>query len=125
MEKNLKKEVKSNCCPIRDILDRFGDKWSILVIILLGQEGTLRFNQLNNMIEDISQKMLTVTLRTLEADALVTRKVYAEIPPRVEYSLTPMGRELLPLIDNLTQWALKNMTTILESRENSEMATLK
>jgi DNA-binding HxlR family transcriptional regulator len=122
MEKISKKDEKNNCCPIRDILDRFGDKWSILIIILLGQHDTLRFNQLNNMIGDISQKMLTVTLRTLEADALVTRKIYAEIPPRVEYSLTPMGKELLPLIESLTKWAQKNMSSILESREKMGVA---
>jgi DNA-binding HxlR family transcriptional regulator len=116
MEKICKKNEKPITCPIRNILDRFGDKWSMLVIILLGQNEILRFNQLNNMIGDISQKMLTVTLRTLESDGLVNRKIYAEIPPRVEYSLTQIGRELLPHIDGLTQWALKHMSTIEKSR---------
>lgn len=107
-----------NCkCPVRDILDHFGDKWSLLVIILLGEHETLRFNQLTNLIGDISQKMLTVTLRALEADGLVNRKIYAEIPPKVEYSLTLIGKELLPHINNLTNWAYKNMSIIIESRE--------
>ncbi len=117
MEKICKKNEEYDRCPIRNILDRFGDKWSMLVIILLGKEGTLRFNQLNNQIGDISQKMLTVTLRTLEADGLVSRKIYAEIPPRVEYSLTTIGKELIPHIENLTKWALKHMSEIKNSRE--------
>ena len=117
MEKICNKDEKTSRCPIRNILDRFGDKWSILVIMLLGQNEILRFNQLTNLIGDISQKMLTVTLRTLEADGLVSRKIYPEIPPKVEYSLTPIGKDLLPHIENLTKWALKNMPEIMESRE--------
>ncbi len=117
MEKICKKDEKTTKCPIRNVLDRFGDKWSILVIMLLGQNGTLRFNQLTNLIGDISQKMLTVTLRTLEADGLVSRKIYPEIPPRVEYSLTPIGKDLLPHIESLTKWALENMPAITKSRE--------
>jgi DNA-binding HxlR family transcriptional regulator len=117
MEKNYNFGENLNRCPIRNILDRFGDKWSILVILLLGDNELLRFNQLTNMIGDISQKMLTVTLRTLETDGLVNRKIYPEIPPRVEYSLTPIGRELLPHIENLTKWALDNMPVIMESRD--------
>jgi DNA-binding HxlR family transcriptional regulator len=120
MEKNLKM-IELGKCPVRNILDRFGDKWSLLVIITLGDKGTVRFNQLTNMIGDISQKMLTVTLRTLEADGLVSRKIYPEIPPRVEYTLTPMGLELLPHIENLTRWALNNMEQIAESRNRFSM----
>jgi DNA-binding HxlR family transcriptional regulator len=115
-EKICNKDQDFRKCPIRNILDRFGDKWSLLVIMTLGERGTLRFNQLTNIIGDISQKMLTVTLRTLEADGLVKRKIYPEIPPRVEYTLTPIGSELLPHISSLTKWALKNMTIITESR---------
>jgi DNA-binding HxlR family transcriptional regulator len=117
MEKNLKKYSLTEKCPVRNILDRFGDKWSLLVIIILGENGTLRFNQLTSIIGDISQKMLTVTLRTLEADGLVTRKVYPEIPPRVEYTLTPTGKELLPHIENLAAWASKNLEKIKEARK--------
>jgi DNA-binding HxlR family transcriptional regulator len=104
-------------CPVRNVLDRLGDKWSMLVIIILGEHGTLRFNQLTGCIGDISQKMLTVTLRSLEADGLVSRKAYPEIPPRVEYTLTDTGTELLPHIESLSGWALKNMAKIQEARE--------
>jgi len=103
-------------CPVRQVLDRFGDKWSILVIILLGDRGKLRFNELSNAIGDISQKMLTVTLRSLEADGLVTRKMYPEIPPRVEYDLTPLAQSLLPLIKDMVKWADANIGEIQENR---------
>ena len=103
-------------CPVRQVLDRFGDKWSILVIILLGDRGKLRFNELSNAVGDISQKMLTVTLRSLEADGLVTRKMYPEIPPRVEYELTGMARSLLPLIKEMVKWADANIDEIQENR---------
>tara|TARA_Y100000768_G_scaffold386562_1_gene375271 strand:+ start:249 stop:620 length:372 start_codon:yes stop_codon:yes gene_type:complete len=117
--KENKLELMSNvaACPIRNVLDRMGDKWSILVLLCLDEGKVMRFNQLQKTIGDISQKMLTVTLRTLEADGLVLRKAYAEIPPRVEYSLTPMGESLIPHINNLQDWALENMSTIVTSRE--------
>ncbi|HEX2935820.1 MAG TPA: helix-turn-helix domain-containing protein [Bacteroidales bacterium] len=121
MEKVFKRNENNCDCPIRGILDRFGDKWSMLVIMTLGKQGTMRFNQLTHTIGDISQKMLAVTLRTLEADGLVSRKIYPEIPPRVEYSLTPMGMELLPHIENLTQWALKHQSEIMKTRLASQM----
>lgn len=103
-------------CSIRQILDRFGDKWSILIISTLGHIGKQRFNELNQQIGDISQKMLTVTLRSLEADGLISRKLYPEIPPRVEYELTDLGRSLLPHIEQLAQWAEQNMECILKNR---------
>lgn len=104
-------------CPIRNILDRFGDKWSILVLLNLKENGTMRFNELHRSVSDISQKMLTVTLRTLEADNLVTRTIYPEIPPRVEYQLTEVGDSLLPHIHSLVDWAIENKQIIVESRE--------
>lgn len=104
-------------CPVRNVLDRLGDKWSILVITILGESGTLRFNELNVVIGTISQKMLTVTLKTLEADGLIRRKIYPQVPPRVEYSLTPLGESLLPAMSLLVDWAIKNMPTIKASRE--------
>ena len=103
-------------CPVRNVLDRVGDKWSMLVILTLGHYGTLRFNQLNQHIGNISQKMLTVTLKSLEADGLVARRMYPQIPPRVEYKLTAMGSTLLPALATLTQWANENMPAILDSR---------
>ena len=110
-------------CSIRQILDRFGDKWSILIISTLGHVGKQRFNELNQQIGDISQKMLTVTLRSLEADGLISRTLYPEIPPRVEYELTDLGRSLLPHIEQLAVWAEKHMETILKNREKYAQKT--
>jgi len=119
IDKSKKKEpVNYNeLCPVRNVLDRFGDKWSILVIVILGTAGKLRFNELQKEIGDISQKMLTITLRKLEADDLVMRKIYPVIPPMVEYTITDRGTTLLPLIQNLTDWAQLNMPGINSSRE--------
>lgn len=116
-EKFEKFGVYSGGCAVRNVLDRLGDKWSMLVIITLGVEGTMRFNQLHHSIGDISQKMLTVTLKTLEADGLVSRKVYAEIPPKVEYTLTERGISLLPHLEGLAEWATVHMQGIYTSRE--------
>jgi DNA-binding HxlR family transcriptional regulator len=113
------KNIK-NFCPIRNILDRFGDKWSILVLMELEKNTVVRFNELNRIIPDISQKMLTVTLRTLETDGLVARKVYPEVPPRVEYQLTEIGYSLIPPILNLVDWALEHKESILMSRKTHE-----
>lgn len=103
-------------CPIRDVLCRLGDKWSMLVLVTLSANGTMRFSDIHKTIDDISQRMLTVTLRTLEADGLVERTVYAEVPPRVEYCLTEVGQSLMPHVQSLIGWALENMPVILESR---------
>ena len=105
-------------CPIRTILDRFGDKWSVLVLLILGEKKKRRFKAINKEIgTDISKQMLTVTLRTLEADGLVHRTVYPEVPPRVEYEITPLGASLVPHIESLAQWASSNMESIKTSRE--------
>jgi len=104
-------------CPVRQVLDRIGDKWSTLVILMLGKHGVMRFNELAQVIGDVSQKMLTVTLRSLEADGLVSRTMYAQIPPRVEYDLTEMGKSLLPLLKTLEGWAGENIGEIKESRK--------
>jgi DNA-binding HxlR family transcriptional regulator len=117
MKNNHEKKHEFGNCSIRHILDRFGDKWSILIISILGHVGKQRFNELNQQIGDISQKMLTVTLRSLEADGLISRKLYPEIPPRVEYELTDLGRSLLPHIEQLAEWAAQNMECILKNRE--------
>lgn len=89
----------------------------MLVLITLNANGIMRFSDIHKTIGDISQRMLTVTLRTLEADGLVERKVYAEVPPRVEYCLTDTGGSLIPHIEGLVRWALKNMNVILEHRQ--------
>ncbi len=116
--KNIKKnEWDINNCPVRTVLDRFGDKWSTLILLILGERKKLRFNEINKEIgTDISQKMLTVTLRSLEADGLIFRTVFPEVPPRVEYEITELGESLVPFIEDLTKWAVKNMPKIKESR---------
>lgn len=106
-------------CPIRNILARVSDKWSLLVIFTLSEGKVLRFNMLRKEIPEISQKMLTNTLRTLETDGYVLRKVYAEVPPKVEYSLTERAYSLLPHINALIMWAKENMSAILKDRENA------
>lgn len=103
-------------CPVRNVLSRVGDKWSMLVLFTLYHGGCLRFKELQRSVPDISQKMLAATLKMLEADGLVLRKAYPEVPPRVEYTLSDKGRSLLPLIDNLLDWAISNFDDILESR---------
>lgn len=112
-------------CPIRDILSRLGNKWSLLVLVTLNANGTMRFNQIHKTIDDISQRMLAVTLRTLEADGLIGRHVYAEVPPRVEYYLTDTGRSLIPHIQGLVDWAIEYMPDILGNRKNfTELTTV-
>jgi DNA-binding HxlR family transcriptional regulator len=102
-------------CRAREILDRIGDKWSLYVIGLLGQ-GTKRFTELKREIDGISQRMLTVTLRGLERDGLVSRKVYAVMPPRVEYSLTELGRTLLDKSTAFVTWAEEHLGEIDAAR---------
>jgi DNA-binding HxlR family transcriptional regulator len=111
------KEEHHEFCPVRDIMDRFGDKWSLLAILNLGYSGKTRFNELKNKIEGISQRMLTVTLRSLERDGLLVRRIYAEVPPRVEYELTDLGNGLLLKIFELAQWAAGNMEQIISARQ--------
>ena len=108
-------------CPIRNILARISDKWSILILFTLNQSELMRFNALQKNIPDISQKMLTVTLRTLEEDGFVKRQVYAEVPPRGEYSLTDRATSLLPHINSLIMWAKENMDAILMDRTNNRL----
>lgn len=109
-------------CPIRNILARICDKWSLLIIYTLNQQSTMRFSMIRKRIPDISQKVLTSTLRTLETDGYVTRQVYAEVPPRVEYSLTPRTHSLLPIINNLIAWAQNNMAAITKDRAANAQA---
>lgn len=108
-------------CPIRNILARISDKWSLLVIFTLEKEekAAVRFKELQRAIPDISQKMLTVTLRTLEEDGYVTRTVYPEVPPRVEYALTARAKSLLPLVNALIEWALENKDAIMKDRKRA------
>jgi DNA-binding HxlR family transcriptional regulator len=109
--------LKQVFCPVRDIIARVSDKWSILAIYALGGYGTLRFNEMKYKIGDVSQRMLTVTLRNLEADGLVTRKVYPEVPPRVEYQLTPWGYALMEQFADFADWANEHGTDIVKHRK--------
>ena len=108
-------------CPIRNILARISDKWSLLVIYTLdkSEKAPVRFKELQRRMPDISQKMLTVTLRTLEEDGYVTRTIYPEVPPRVEYSLTGRTKSLLPHINSLIGWALENREPIMRDRKRA------
>lgn len=103
-------------CPIADVLAKLGDRWALFTMLTLGEHGRMRFNEIKKSITGISQRMLTVTLRGLEEDGLVTRTIYPEIPPRVEYELTDLGLGLLGKIIELTDWAKGNMDEILEAR---------
>ena len=108
-------------CPIRNILAKLCNKWSLLVIYTLNKadKTTVRFKELQREIPDISQKMLTVTLRTLEDDGYVTRTVSPEVPPRVEYALTSRAHSLLPHINALIGWALENKDAIISDRKKA------
>jgi DNA-binding HxlR family transcriptional regulator len=108
-------DVLAAACPTRQVVNRIGDRWSLLVLYAL-EHGTLRFQELRRTVEGVSQKMLTQTLRTLERDGLVERKVYASVPPKVEYSLTPLGRELADRVSAIRAWAYDNIDQIDDAR---------
>lgn len=103
-------------CPIRNVLDRVGDKWSVLIFCVLAEEPK-RFNEIKRLIGDITQRVLTSTLRKLEADGFVSREVFPTSPPKVVYTLTTQGQELLSLLGPLIQWAEANHSGIRNSRE--------
>jgi len=115
-EEKIKKFSTPDDCPVRNVIDRIGDKWSMLILLVLEESEILRFNEIHHDIGTISQKMLAVTLKNLEADGLVKRTVYPQIPPKVEYELTPRGKSLLPHLHALVGWAKANMNGIVESR---------
>ncbi len=113
--------LPADCRAISDVLARVGDKWSVLVVTRLGA-GSMRFNELRRSIGGISQRMLTLTLRGLERDGLVTRTVFPTIPPRVDYALTPLGRDLLEPVSALGDWATRNQAKIARAREKFDGA---
>lgn len=115
------KQTQDDCsfdqpCPIRDVLDRIGDQWSLLVLEAL-RGGVLRFNELNRRIDDISKQMLSRTLKRLEEDGFIRRTLYAEVPPRVEYELTGLGRSFLVPMQLLVQWADENHISVCMARK--------
>jgi len=113
--------LPADCRAISDVLARVGDKWSVLVVSRLGS-GAMRFNELRRSIGGISQRMLTLTLRGLERDGLVTRTVFPTIPPRVDYALAPLGRDLLQPVSALGEWATRNQAKIARAREKFDGA---
>src|SRR5215212_9712732 len=126
MEDGTSKSVRNICgtevsCEVRKLLDRVGDKWSLLVMKLL-DDGTLRFTELRRQIDGISQRMLTLTLRQLERDGLVQRTVHATVPPRVDYELTELGRSVLEPLNGLMCWAAQHGTDIAEARRAYDAA---
>ena len=104
-------------CPIRDVLERMGDRWSMLVLFVLCDKGKLRFSVLKREIGDISQRMLSQTLRRLEQDGLLSRTAHATVPPRVDYELTQLGQSFLKPMHELLRWAQKNHSRVHEARE--------
>ncbi|MEU0490081.1 winged helix-turn-helix transcriptional regulator [Nocardiopsis changdeensis] len=111
--------VNPDDCPVREVLDRIGDKWSVLVIVLLGRR-THRYSELHRTIDGISQRMLTLTLRALVRDGLVERTAHASVPPRVEYSLTGLGRTLLEPLTALDRWAVEHREDVRAARERHD-----
>jgi DNA-binding HxlR family transcriptional regulator len=108
-------------CHAREMLMRIGDKWSVYVIHILGDAGTLRFNELRSRIDGVSQRMLTVTLRGLERDGLVRRTVHPEVPPRVEYALTPLGATLRELVRGLVRWSGAHLAEVDAARAKYDL----
>ena len=102
-------------CPIRQVVSRFGDKWSMLVLFMLhkSETGVLRFNEIRRLMTDCSQKMLSQTLKRLEQSHLVHREVFPEVPPRVEYSLTETGKSLMPAIMALVEWGSEHFEEVV------------
>lgn len=116
LKENLKKFTCTSSCPVRNIMSRISGKWSMLVLCVLAENETTRFSEIGHALPDISPKVLSETLKNLEGDGLVSRKLYAEIPPRVEYSLTDLGKSLLPHLNSLIVWSAENFDTILSNR---------
>jgi DNA-binding HxlR family transcriptional regulator len=103
-------------CPTRQLLDRIGDQWTVLIVGAL-KDGPLRFTEIGHRVDGISQKVLTQTLRSLVRDGILTRTAYAVIPPKVEYELTTLGRNLSEPLEMLDHWARRHMTAVQESRD--------
>lgn len=116
IEENLKKYRRVDECPVRNVVARFSGKWAMLVLCVLAENEATRFNVIGKAIPDISPKVLSETLKSLESDGLISRHMYAEVPPRVEYSLTALGRSLMPHINSLVAWAAANMGPIVGGR---------
>ena len=113
-----------DCRAVSEVLSRVGDKWTVLVVSTLG-DGAKRFNELRKALGSISQRMLTLTLRGLERDGLVTRTVFPTVPPRVQYELTRLGRSLLEPVSEFGSWARKNRAAIADARQRFDAGELR
>ena len=113
-------DIKSEylTCPIRHVISRFGDKWSMLVLYTINESesGVMRFNELRRHMSDCSQKMLSQTLKNLEQSHLIHREVYPEVPPRVEYTLTELGKSLMPSIQSLLEWSIRHFNEVVTDK---------
>src|SRR5215212_2567512 len=115
--------VYDDRCPTRLVLGRLADKWTVLVVGQLAG-GTHRFGELRREIRGVSPKVLTQALRALERDGLITRRVYASVPPKVEYALTPLGRTLIDLVDSIRGWAETHIEAVLEAQQSFDQQVL-
>src|ERR1700686_4772763 len=122
MTVQLPDTASEDCQALGSILARVGEKWTVLIVVLLG-DGPKRFNEIKRMVGGISQRMLTFTLRGLERDGLVTRTVYPTIPPRVDYELTELGRTLIEPLAALGAWAMKNRPIVEKARRNFDVGS--
>lgn len=113
-------DVVAEACPVQEVLDRVAGKWSILIVVAAAR-GPIRFTELERAIDGISRRMLTLTLRNLERDGLLKRTVHPTVPPKVEYELTPMARELHASLLSLTDWAERHRATITAARREYDM----
>lgn len=121
MKRSTIEDVMFPGCPVRNILSRICDRWSLLVFYLIerSERGSLRFSELRQYMPDISPKMLSTTLRTLEEDGYISRTVFPEVPPRVEYALTERAESLKPVLDSMLEWGARNMDAIMRDRKNA------
>lgn len=116
---NKRNKLDYGFCPASPVLEWFSDKWNFAVLIKISQGAPIRFGELFRQIPDISEKMLSSTLHTLETDGLIDRHVFPEVPPRVEYSLTELGKGFIPHMENLMEWGHDNIGKILRNREKN------
>ena len=123
MRRKEEKNTIIEICPVRNVIARFGNKWALLVILILSENKVLRFSELKKMIPDVSSRMLSSTLRTLEADGLVSRKVYPEVPPKVEYSLTETGLSLVCIL--ISTFGIYSLVSLATEQRRKEIAIRK
>lgn len=117
LKENLEKYTGIDSCPVRNVISRFSGKWSMLILCVLADNEATRFNAIGKALPDISPKVLTETLKNLENDGLIVRRLYPEIPPRVEYSLSPLGVSLMPHISGLVGWAIEHFDEIIGNKK--------